>query len=217
MDVSFSGTTTLDILSGSRRRPAQVDSIHSTTRLVTITTGGNDVGFVGQLWAASAATRKPPLAWRPFCRAPSPSQVQDAFDDLPARLDAIVHQVRARSPKALIVLVDYATVLPPTDETSDRLPIDKHQLRHLRDIARRLEDIGRQAARRAGTELVHASQTTVDHHVNADHPWVEPWTFPTTPFHWGSLAYHPTLDGMRAIAGTSRCRWPPTAYPLSPT
>jgi lysophospholipase L1-like esterase len=49
-DVTFSGATTSDILGPSAAgRAAQLDAVTPETSLVTITAGGNDVGFVPRL------------------------------------------------------------------------------------------------------------------------------------------------------------------------
>src|SRR5690348_11840806 len=52
-DQSCSGATTDSILASWRGLPAQIDAIGPATRLVTITVGGNDVDFVGDLYAWS--------------------------------------------------------------------------------------------------------------------------------------------------------------------
>src|ERR1700749_3285267 len=52
-DVTYSGATTGDILRPSAvGQPAQLDAVTPGTRLVTITAGGNDVGFLPRLTLA---------------------------------------------------------------------------------------------------------------------------------------------------------------------
>src|ERR1700728_4596927 len=66
-DVTFSGVTTGDLLSPSATgQPAQLDAVTPDTALVTITAGGNDVGYVGRLTLASLPW---PLRARPSVRA----------------------------------------------------------------------------------------------------------------------------------------------------
>jgi lysophospholipase L1-like esterase len=58
-DVTYSGATTSDVLSAAARgQPAQLAAVTPDTRLVTITAGGNDVGFLPRLTLAS-------LPWPP--------------------------------------------------------------------------------------------------------------------------------------------------------
>ena len=52
-DVTYSGATTSDILQPSAAgQPAQLEAVTPDTRLVTITAGGNDVGFLPRLTLA---------------------------------------------------------------------------------------------------------------------------------------------------------------------
>ena len=49
-DVTYSGATTGDILRPSAAgQPAQLDAVTPATRLVTLTAGGNDVGYLPRL------------------------------------------------------------------------------------------------------------------------------------------------------------------------
>ena len=53
VDVSCSGATTAHILKRWGGLPPQIDAVTPAARLVTVTIGGNDVGYVGGLMAAS--------------------------------------------------------------------------------------------------------------------------------------------------------------------
>ena len=53
-DVTYSGATTGDILRPSAAgQPAQLDAVTPATRLVTVTAGGNDVGYLPRLTLSS--------------------------------------------------------------------------------------------------------------------------------------------------------------------
>jgi hypothetical protein len=55
-DVGWSGETTAQIDDGQPGRPAQLDSVTATTKLVTLTCGGNDVAHLPHLpWRARPA------------------------------------------------------------------------------------------------------------------------------------------------------------------
>ena len=50
VDASCSGATTRHVLHGGQFfQPAQIDMLVSTTELVTLTAGGNDVGYIRDL------------------------------------------------------------------------------------------------------------------------------------------------------------------------
>ena len=56
------------------------------------------------------------------------------------------------------------------------------------------------AAHDTGALLVAASEVTRDHHACAPQPWVTGWSMPPTPFHYGPVAYHATIESNRAVA-----------------
>ena len=83
VDVTFSGATTAHVLA-ERQRSAQpqVDALDGSEELVTITIGGNDVGYVPLLMAATLPAivrRLPPLAGR----------LRELFDRHLASLEAV--------------------------------------------------------------------------------------------------------------------------------
>lgn len=49
-DMTSSGATTTEVLHGGQYlQGAQIDALSENTQLVTLTTGGNDVSYVGDL------------------------------------------------------------------------------------------------------------------------------------------------------------------------
>ena len=52
VDVTFSGATTANVLPDANGAPPQVDALDGSETLVTVTIGGNDVGYVPLLTAA---------------------------------------------------------------------------------------------------------------------------------------------------------------------
>lgn len=53
VDASCGGATSEHVLRGWSELPPQIDALDRETRLVTITVGGNDLGYVGWLFASS--------------------------------------------------------------------------------------------------------------------------------------------------------------------
>jgi hypothetical protein len=60
-DVSYSGATAAQMIDGRSGRPAQVEAVTAETQLVTLTCGGNDVGYIGRLIMAQFAAAVPVL------------------------------------------------------------------------------------------------------------------------------------------------------------
>jgi lysophospholipase L1-like esterase len=116
--VTFSGATTADLLGRSASgQPAQVDAVSAGTRLVTVTVGGNDIGYIGTLTLSSLPwpLRAMPSARRAIADAADPATIDARFAALHASLTRLVAEIRARAPETMIVFVDYLTILPPDD------------------------------------------------------------------------------------------------------
>lgn len=202
-DVTSSGATTATILSESQfDQPPQIEAVRAPTDLVTITIGGNDVGYVAALVAATVPTwltRLPPLSGR-FGDALDMDGLDRRLDAVGASITEVVAAVRRQAPDARVVLVDYLTVLPAAPIVAGRhrprMSVDHQRL--CRSIADRLAVATATAAREAGAELVSAAVASEAHHAWSDDPWttsgaaVAPWR-PGVPF-------HPNRAGMRAVA-----------------
>ncbi len=193
-DVSFSGQTAAQMFTGSAGRPAQIEALTPDTRLVSLTCGGNDVGYIPVLGLASLPRRVREL---PAVRRRLDGLVDatDArFDRLPDTFDQLLGAVRRRAPQATVVVVDYLTLLPLDDATHAR-PLPDDVADWGRRTAHRLEEETAAAAARAGCVLVTASAASREHHAWADRPWTHRFRFGRR-----TAPYHPNGDGMRAIA-----------------
>ena len=194
-DVSYSGATAAQIVDGRPGRPAQLEAVTASTRLVTITCGGNDVGYLPRLMLASLPrpVRMLPVVQR---RIAAIGESTDArCDELGATLDRLLEGVHRRAPHAPVVLTDYLTILPPEEGTpTDPLPAEVAAWG--RRTAQRLTSELLAAAERAGCGYLPASVASRDHHAWAPQPW-------TTRFHLslrGGAPYHPNPAGMLAVA-----------------
>jgi lysophospholipase L1-like esterase len=197
-DVSFSGATTGDLLGPSAAgQPAQLDAVTPDTALVTMTAGGNDVGFVPRLTLASLPW---PLAVLPRARATvaelgDPRGTDERFAQLERNLAEIGRRLRERAPGATVLLVDYLTLLPPAGQ--DPAPPPSADIATWgRMIAARLAAATRSAAEAAGLGYVAVSAASAEHHAWSATPW-------TTHFRLsrrGGAPYHPNAAGMAAVA-----------------
>jgi lysophospholipase L1-like esterase len=192
-DASWSGETAEQMVAGGHGRPPQVAALTPDTRLVTLTCGGNDVGYLPVLMLGSlpAAVRALPTVRR---RTDALLAATDArFDRLPDTFDRLLADVRRRAPEATVVLVDYLTLLPPEEGASAR-PLPPEIADWGRRTAQRLATETAAAASRAGCLLVTASATSGDHHAWSDEPWSHRLRFGRR-----TVPYHPNADGMRAV------------------
>ena len=89
--------------------PPQFDALTASTTLVTLTIGGNDVGLVG---IAEDCVNLDPTATP--CKGEFETEVAQRTQELGPRLSAVLDGIRARSPKARIVVTGYGLYIKPT-------------------------------------------------------------------------------------------------------
>lgn len=201
-DVTCSGATTTDVLEGNSFLPAQLDAVTPAAHLVTITIGGNDVSFIGNLygWSCANAPERAAGSWHAVCHVEPSEEVEAAFAGLGVHLRAIVQSIHQRAPAARVIFVDYVTVVPASGSCPARLPLTAAQLDAARSVAARLAAATESAARASGAELLKASQLSAAHDVCSPDPWVTDFTFPSASSQFQPIAYHPNAKAMRAVA-----------------
>ncbi|MFJ6900705.1 SGNH/GDSL hydrolase family protein [Streptomyces hokutonensis] len=205
-DLTMSGATTATILDTPQRTfrgkqfAPQIVGIPSDADLITITAGGNDLGYAaGMLRTAWAGwLRSRPLT-RPLASAVERGAVPSATDDeterTAARLTRVVEAVSARAPQARVVLVDYLTVLGEATCPEPTTPFRTAQITAFRHVGSQLEKAFVTAAKRSGVDLVQSSVLSVGHALGSAEPWVTGFRSSMSP-----LPFHPNAEGMRAIA-----------------
>jgi lysophospholipase L1-like esterase len=208
IDVTSGGATVDDIVARPQTLmtggtvPPQIEAIVPHTDLVTVTVGGNDFGYLRTILGCSyrADPEGTPVEARPFFGTPiDPAVVAAALEALPAKVTGLVTAVRERAPRALVVLVDYLTVVPEPGSGGTALPLTDEDLRLCGDVGRRLAAATAEAARRSRADLVEASAASRDHHAGSAEPWVTGWEFGDVRA-GGVAPYHPNAAGMRAVA-----------------
>jgi lysophospholipase L1-like esterase len=195
VDVTCSAATTEQVLRGGQYfQRAQLDALRPETRLVTITSGGNDVRYVSDLSFVAARNMRSVTGWlmRRFWKGPLQSSQRD-YGKVRQDLISFVRQVRRRSPQALVVIVTYPSVLPPTG-TCPRLNLSEDEAGRMREVGEQLATVTREAAHESGATLVDMQSTGIDHHACSASPWVNGWV----DAH--GAQFHPTLAGAQAMA-----------------
>ena len=197
-DVTFSGATTAHVL-GERQRGArpQVDALDGSEAVVTITIGGNDVGYFQMLFAAGlpAVLQSVPV-FGPILHEQLDADAREhALAGVGDALTAVGAEVRRRAPHAKVLFVDYLSLLPPPGTPTPPLP-DGH-VAVARHVGQTLERLTARAAAATGCELVAAGDASRAHHPWSNEPWTSrfgmPWPGRAAPL-------HPNAAGMRAVA-----------------
>lgn len=193
-DLSVSGATLKNILSVSQNyfyvisfKP-QINGIPADADIVTISAGGNDIGYITGIMRNTWSTT---FSGRLISRL-LPVAEDLSNQDVADRFTAIIDEIRKIAPKALIILVEYPTVFGSDDPVQD-IPLDKERIRHHRSVAESLEKAYQLAAKaRPGVKLISVGELSREHAVGSKEPWVSGMN--------GTFGFHPNLEGMQAVA-----------------
>ncbi|MFT7841362.1 SGNH/GDSL hydrolase family protein [Saccharothrix sp. BKS2] len=202
-DVTCGGATTAhmtapqDVLLG--RNPPQLDALREDTDLVTLTIGGNDIGFGDITLTCAADSVLDPLG-APCTRrytAGGGDELAARVQALGPRLTAVLQDIAQRAPRAHVVVVGYPRILPPARGCWPLVPISVGDVPYLDATERRLNaELGARASA-AGAAFVDPYPASLGRDV-CQPPgvkWVE-GLLPTSP----AFPVHPNAAGMRAIS-----------------
>ncbi len=197
-DVTFSGATTAHVLTDRQRGvPPQIAALDGSESLVTVTIGGNDVGYVPLLMAASLPrwTRRVPLLGKRISELLDRDSRDRALASVADSLCAVGSALRQGAPRARILFVDYLTILPPHGAPAP--PLSDADADLGRHVAESLERLTADAAAATGCDVVRAAAASREHHAWSTDPWT---TRPAVPLPGRPAPLHPNGAGMRAVA-----------------
>jgi lysophospholipase L1-like esterase len=197
-DPSCSGAETEDMTNPQNvdpdgPNPPQFDSLTSETRIVTIQIGGNDIGFSS-------------IAEDCMSTSPEGTPCQDRYvvngrDEISARIQAtsplvaaVLQGTHARSPKARVLFVNYAAILPDSGPGCwPQIPITEGDVPYVRAKQKELNAMLATQAAANGAELVDWYTASIGH--DACQPPVIRWVEPVVPVN-AAAPLHPNLGGM---------------------
>jgi lysophospholipase L1-like esterase len=198
VDVTYSGATTANVLAQRQPgAPPQIDALDGTEDLITVTIGGNDVGYVPLLFAAGLPrfVHALPLFGSRLADRLDASARERALVEVAESLRNVGRSLRQRSPEARVFFVDYLTLLPPAGTAAP--PLSDADAAMGRRVADELARATAQAAADTGCGLVRAAEHSVDHHAWSDDPWT---TGIGVPLPGRPAPLHPNAAGMAAVA-----------------
>ena len=200
-DVSCSGATTAHILGPWGELPAQVDALDADTRLVTVTIGGNDLGYmtaIGKFRCPSLSEAERTRYFGGTCTPFAPLS-EEAKAKLAADMDRMIATIHQRSPKARVLLVQYFTLMPATGNCP-ATGLTDDAVAQIRPIAATLSAITEAAVRpyRAFARTVALDRASADHGICGAQAWSNGGN-PDLAKKDG-VNYHPNQAGMQAAA-----------------
>jgi lysophospholipase L1-like esterase len=178
--------------------PPQFNALAANTDLVTVTLGGNDIGYLSIL-----LTCVPMSFIDPDGNPCQQHYTSGGVDQLAARIKAVTPKVatmlagiRRRAPHATVVVVDYLRILPPTVGCWPQVPIASGDVVYLTRVESQLNAMLGAQAKAAGAKFVDVGAPTGHDVCQSDSArWVE-GIIPDVP----SFPVHPNATGMTAVA-----------------
>jgi hypothetical protein len=192
-DVTCGGATTAHLTGPWGDLPAQIDAVTPNTRLVTVTIGGNDIGYVGGLIRASCRTGVP-MGGRPCPAGKIPTEAD--YAKLDNDLRAFARQVFAKAPQARLIFVQYVTLDSPT--SCEVAPLQPEDAANSRAIGLHLAEITVRAAHATGALVLPADELSRDHTPCSAEPWSRGMS--SVPASGPGSPWHPTVAGHAGIA-----------------
>ncbi|MEV6546760.1 SGNH/GDSL hydrolase family protein [Streptomyces sp. NPDC051665] len=200
-DVTCSGATTNNYWNPQGSTARQADALTPRTRLVTLTMGGNDVGFSSVLatCARVAATDRDGTPCKQYFTADGKDVLADRVATMEGRVHDVLADIRRRSPHAKVIVVGYPALFPDNGVGCAEVPFAKGDFAYLRDTTKQADAALR---RQATAEGIHASYAdtytpTVGH--DMCRPREERWVESLTPAA-DTAAAHPNESGQFAMA-----------------
>lgn len=198
-DVSYSGATVAQIagrVRGATPTP-QVGAVTAQTRLVTMTAGGNDLGYIGYLIPSSAGWPLRTLLGgrRRLATLEDPTVIAGKVAALQSDLASLFERIRATAPDATIVVTDYLTIVPD-DVSVPTPPLGARAAAQGRAFGALVHSTLGDAALKAGVLFAEVSSPSAPHHAWSSDPWIEGFVLRGGD----AAAYHPRREGMVAVA-----------------
>jgi lysophospholipase L1-like esterase len=202
VDVSCGGAATADMTAAQSvafgSNAPQFNALTANTDLVTITIGGNDIGFTSILETCAVESLTSPFG-NPCQRhytSGGTDQLAAKINATAPKVAAVLAGIRQRAPHARVVVVGYLRILPPSGGCWPIVPLARGDVPYLDGVEHKLNAmLGTQAAA-AGDMFVNPGVTT-GHDVcqPESRKWVE-GIVPTAP----AFPVHPNAKGMTEVA-----------------
>lgn len=175
LDVTCSGAQTTDITGpqqpdgGGAALPPQLDAVTSSTDLVTLTIGGNDLNLLGLLYECSSLAHTAPTGSP--CADKYQTDLSHALPEVRGRIAAAVGAVRRKAPAARVLVVGYPQPFG-TEGSCPALPLASGDYRFAAWTIDRLNDLLASVATASSATYVDVAGPSSGHDICAAQPWI---------------------------------------------
>lgn len=203
-DVSVAGATLMNVLKEPQSAngvtfPPQVDSLPTDLHIITVTCGGNDLNYVGDLMnmterstlerSTSGCLDQPGL---------SRQSPKIRLEQLTERYTQVLDKIHSIAPKAKVYLVEYLSIMGNDTSPPHNVALSQDSVRHFEWVASILAKANEDIAAKfpEWIRVVPVAEASKGHALGSPTPWVH--GFSTDPN--GPAPYHPNLEGHTAVA-----------------
>jgi lysophospholipase L1-like esterase len=205
-DVSCSGATTADMTSSQAvtpgpANPPQLNAVTSSTQVVSIQVGGDDLGFTSIIENCAALTPWGPtkvgLNCKNYYDPHGNDSLQAAVNALEPRVVSVIADVQTKAPLARIFVVGYPAILPQNGACWPSMPFETGDAEYLNQTEVELNSALATAAASKGAIYVNTYTPSINHNACTAEAtrWVEPLV-PASP----AYPVHPNANGEAAMA-----------------
>lgn len=206
-DVSCSGATTTDMSQPQSTEvgtnPPQFNALSTSTSVVSVGIGGNDIGFVNIIENCGAATPDGPTMVGPNCKSYYDPNGDDhlaaSIAALAPKIGTMLQTIHAKSRHAKVFVVGYPAILPPTGTGCwPQMPLTTTDVPYLRQTEIELDQmLASEAAAHRATYVDTYTPSQLHNACTSEFVrWVEP-VVPNAP----AAPVHPNAAGEAAMAG----------------
>jgi hypothetical protein len=201
-DPSCSGATTNDMTNPQNvdpdgPNPPQFNSLDASTKVVSLTIGGNDIGF--------SSIAESCITYNPFSHPCKDKYDSGGVDQISQRIQAtapkvaaVLQGIHSRSPSARVFVVNYPAIFPETGSGCwPQMPISFSDTPYLRAKEQELNQMLATQAAANGATLVSWYAASIGHDAckSSSVRWVEPLVPGNS-----AAPIHPNLAGMTGAA-----------------
>jgi lysophospholipase L1-like esterase len=180
------GATVRDVLD------RQVPSLSAETGLVTVTVGGNDVGFDDVMTTCSVSSDR-------ACASAVERAEGLAREELPGRLERLFAAVAERAPGAKVVVLGYPRLFESRSCAGGLSEAKRAAVNGGADL---LAEVMASSAGAAGVAFVDVREAFAGHGICGADPWVHPVTSPVADsYHPNRSGYVGYLRALESVAG----------------
>lgn len=205
-DVSCSGATTANMYSAQAvtpgpANPPQLQAVTTSTQIVSLQVGGDDLGFTSIIENCVALTPWGPTKVGANCKnyydPHGNDSLKAAISALQSKIAGVIGQVRTQAPGAKVFVVGYPAILPQSGACWPSMPFETGDAQYLNQTEVELNSALATAAAANGATYVNTYTPSINH--NACTSEATRWVEPLVP---ASAAYpgHPNANGEAAMA-----------------